>query len=357
MGTAGQPPAKVTTPWQVLEYLWSPDGKSIAAIVDRPTGYVSPYLFRSGDLITLPLDSKGWRLLTEDGRNHLLGWSDDGTSLLIRKEVSTRCTGDTPECATGDVLALNLASGLQTTVFTAAKLNKDGWADPDFLGWEARNGVLYVQSQVSPIGGYFLIAAVQLPSPKKLWTFGGYGATYLGDGLLATHNRQPEDYDATGRLWSHKYETVRGGRVVTQYAVIPNSYVESAGIISRDGKYVLWCDPDYEHPILGLHFATAATANAWSFEIPQGYEIAGISWCPRDIAIVAAYGKGPERERLLKFFMLDPDKKVAVSFYQTSVVLGASPNAERLALGAEMLGPDGRLQTGQRLVNLVQWAR
>lgn len=357
IGSAGQQPVEMATPRSVTEYLWSPDGETIAAVVARPATSVNETLDPSGDLITLSPGTKGWRLLTEDGKNRLLGWSDDSTSLLIQKEVSTPCDADAPECATGDVVTLELASGLQRTVFTAEKLNGDGWSDPDFLGWEARKGVLYVESQVSPIGGIYLIAAVQLPSSKILWTFGGYGATYLGDGLIATHAREPEDYDQTGRNWSHRYEIIRGGKVVSEYAVIPSDYVESAGIISPDGKYVLWCDPEYGHPLLGLHFATAATAGAWSFGLPQGYEPIDIEWTPWNMAIVAGYYKGPQRERLLNLFTLDPEKKVARSFYQTKVVLGSGPNAELLALGGEAFGPDGRLHRGYRVVDLSHWAR
>ena len=254
-------------------------------------------------------------------------------------------------------MALDLDSGLETTLLSAQKLNQDGWSDPAFLGWEARQGVLYVMSQVIPIGGVSLVAAVRVPSGKILWTFGTYGATYLGEGRIATHTRTVEDIEQTGRNWSHKYEIIRAGKVVTQFPVIPSQLVESAGPVSADGRYVLWVDPNYDRLIWRLHFATETRADAWSFELPQGYEPIDMVWAPWNVAIVEAYCKGPQRGRLIDLWMINPEGKEAKSIYQTKAVTADAPNAELLALGGAVLRADGRLQWGRPLLVLADWSR
>lgn len=357
IGAAGEPAVKVATPWQVLEYVWSPDGEAIASAVDSSTAFTRQS-FDPGDLITLSPRTKKWRALTDDGKNHLLGWSDDGKSLLIRKEVSTPCDPKAHECARGDVVILELASGLQKTLLTAQKLNEDGWADPHFLGWEARKGILYIESQVSPIGGINVLAAVQVPSAEILWSMGCYDADYLGDGLIATQDRQPEDYEETGLNWSLKYKIIRGGKVATDFPPLPSDLDDSAGPVSPNGKYVLWDVPDNDHQVWRVHFATTATASAWSFELPQGYEPIAMVWTPGDVAVVGSYCERPQGERLFDLFTLDPQKKEARRFFhQAKVVPGAGPDARILALGGGVPGPDGQLRWVHPILQVARWAR
>ena len=360
VGSLHQQPSELDIPGEVFEYAWDPDGRSIAAVVDGSacnTRSESQGLEHRGDIyLVLPFEST-IRRLTNDCKSYLLGWSDEGRSMLVDRKVSLPCAPNLPECATGDVVALNTKLRSEATLLTAEKLREYGWSDPKLLWWDSNRGLLYVWCMASPIGGVGLVAAFQVPLGRVLWTFEAWEATMLSTGRIGVRSRQVEDYDTTGRNWSHLYVTVRDGKVLDTYLALPSQLPEAAGPISGDGKYILWFEPDYSRQVWHLHFATRTEPKAWTRQLPRGFTLIDAVWTPRERAIVLAYRKSERNDLIFQIWSLDPQEKVNHRVFEGTFPLPPDTDADSLARGATVSLPGGKVKEFIPPLVLARWTR
>ena len=161
VGTLDRSPQRVQVAGRVIGYVWNPIGDSIAVMAERAScqsgkGSTSQAAYRP-DVFLILLRDVSVREITEDCRTEPFGWSSDGRSLLLKREVSgpVPCDLSDPSCAHADLIIWDGGSNSEKVLIRAHQLRLKKYGDANaFLWWDARRGVIYTWNLAFPIGGW-----------------------------------------------------------------------------------------------------------------------------------------------------------------------------------------------------------
>lgn len=333
VGSPNRPPQKVDVPGNVSKetetgfpsYRWSPDGREVAVMSRPPACSQPPRAAESpglGNTYWAALPELLPRLLTNDCKANVLGWSQSARCVLVYRNVYRPCSVTVPVCATGDVVALDPYSRSRTTLMKATYLRQKKLDEPEFARWNEAEGTLYIWSAIMPMGPLGALVAMRVPSGRILWSVDCYEATVLSNDKIAIQVRRTEDYEKSGLNFSWQFEIVKNGKITGQYVRLPT--MGNRGIISADGKYIEWDQPwQWDHPnssrkIFTLYFATRTDAKSWKYVLPEGFEPASEEWMPSGSLALVVYQRAEDGTLSLGLWQLNPRTRTGAKLFEAS---------------------------------------
>jgi hypothetical protein len=293
---------------------------------------------RRADTFLAGIPGLSVRPLSQDCRTFPLGWSNDGTRVLVARQVTypLPCVPWEGGCAAADILACHAGSGECKVLITQRQLALERKDVSGLVHWDAKRRVLYVRSWDLNFGGTGRLLALDESTGKTLWSQDAEAAEYLGGGIFGVQHKVVENPDE-GFVWKPVTVNKEGG-VVEKFPLLCCPFGWS--------PHRLWMDSTLDarkgERTSSVSFSTRNKADAWQFRLPSGYRpCSNEVWTPRDTDAVIGYEDAVHHGRFaLKLWEVNPTKERARLLMQGDAAIDPRQHYPGIRACTDGTGPD-----------------
>jgi len=330
VGTLGGEIATALVPGWVNSFFWRPDGEALAIEAERVAcgGRLSggSDISRS-DTFLAQMPTLSIKPVSQDCRTSPLGWSSDGTRVLLARQVTYAlpCEPAMGGCPASDILACEAGSGQCKVLITQRRLAEEHKDVSELIHWNAEQHVLYVRSLDLNFGGTGRLLALDESTARTLRSFDAEAAHYLGGGLIGIQERIVEDPDQ-GFVWKPMILNEHGP-VLEGFPLLGPFGWSPSGLWMNTGS-----GPSGE-----ISFSTRTKANVWRFRLPAGFGACAYgAWTARDTAVAVGYEDAVRQGRFaLQLWEINPATERARLLMQGDAALDPrEPYPSIMACGA-----------------------
>lgn len=320
-------PLKLQIPGRVSSFIWSPNGKEIG-VTARRSECAQPQVTEPGDVFTASVTDYVPRILTQNCRSYLDGWSSDNRHLLLEEGVEYKlaCDPSVAPCAGTDLMIADIASGPIRTLLSAKELTKRGYSIGNLVRWDAERHTIYMSNGISPFSGTSsILVAIRDTDGEQLWSQTVEGSVWLGD-------QQFEAFKLVGSTEGIAFQPI----LINEDGRQTGKYPTGAGALSPDKKYVVGTG---EHDWI-IDFLPTKGLKGWSYSLPAQTKSCTEEWTPDNRWVINGYTMGPtDKDLEVSLWVIDPESRKAENFFHQTLLHAITSNTNPQAFPCGMVYP------------------